>query len=390
MLKEKSLTLLLCCLATAGPLGALFYLPALPGMSLYFTAHRPISQMSLSVYLFSTGISALIYGLFACRYDKKLLIIISGAIFTLGSLYSASAPNITTLLFARTIEGIGAGGMTSLALAIIYKKYKYKRLKTILFYLTIAVSLTSMISPLLGATLLQSLDWRAIFVALSVYTLALVLIVFVFMGGQTKYRQDTLPKIVSNYKELFTNRHFMHYSLLGGIAFSGLFAYYIVSPYLFQIFLNYTPTHYSYFFFITSSGFLLGGATNKWLPISEFRRLASALFILLLSSVILVLLAMLSYPTALVILAPITLYFYAVGIIFPCCLHIATEPFNKSIANATTAMYSIQLVLCGITTMIVARLPQYNQISFSIFLVILSVIIVLMRLLRDPDITPWQ
>jgi MFS family permease len=52
-------------------------------------------------------------------YSKKLLIQLSLGLFVAGSLVAGFTPNVEVLLVSRIIQGVGAGGMTALAMIVM-------------------------------------------------------------------------------------------------------------------------------------------------------------------------------------------------------------------------------------------------------------------------------
>src|SRR3546814_16279234 len=69
--------------------------------------------------LLAMTVSSPIWSKLADLFDKKLLVQISGVLFLLGSLAAGFAQDVPQLLAARSLQGLGVGGLLALAPAIM-------------------------------------------------------------------------------------------------------------------------------------------------------------------------------------------------------------------------------------------------------------------------------
>src|SRR6188768_3317459 len=60
-----------------------------------------------------------LWGKMADLYNKKLLIQLSLGLFVAGSLIAGFTPNVEVLIVSRIVQGVGAGGMTALAMIVM-------------------------------------------------------------------------------------------------------------------------------------------------------------------------------------------------------------------------------------------------------------------------------
>src|SRR6201990_216366 len=60
-----------------------------------------------------------LWGKMADLYSKKLLIQLSLGLFVAGSLIAGFTPNVGILIVSRVVQGVGAGGVTALALIVM-------------------------------------------------------------------------------------------------------------------------------------------------------------------------------------------------------------------------------------------------------------------------------
>ena len=72
------------------------------------------------------------------------------------------------MIAARIVQGIGAGAITAVSMALIKDCFSGKQRETILAIVQSVAGLAPMIAPVLGAILLQFTDWRGSFIVLTV------------------------------------------------------------------------------------------------------------------------------------------------------------------------------------------------------------------------------
>jgi EmrB/QacA subfamily drug resistance transporter len=108
-------------------------------------------------------------------FGGKRTFLVSIAVFTLGSLFSAIAPNIEFLIAARFIQAIGAGSFLPLATAIVSEYFPDSRQQAIGLF-TSVFPIGMIAGPNIGGWLVESFGWRSVFWL----NIPLGIIVFIF------------------------------------------------------------------------------------------------------------------------------------------------------------------------------------------------------------------
>jgi EmrB/QacA subfamily drug resistance transporter len=131
----------------------------------------------VTVYLLTSTVSTPLYGKASDLYGRKRVLQLSICIFLLGSALCGLAQNMTQLIGFRALQGIGAGGLMSLALAVIADIIPPRERGRYQGYFSVVFVSSSIIGPLLGGFLVDSASWRWVFyVNLPLGLLALVVI----------------------------------------------------------------------------------------------------------------------------------------------------------------------------------------------------------------------
>jgi EmrB/QacA subfamily drug resistance transporter len=100
------------------------------------------------------------YGKLGDLYGRKRVFGVSVTVFLVGSVLCGLAPNLGFLVAARSIQGVGAGGLTGLTMALVADLVPADRLSRYLGYTGVVFAVTSVLGPFLGGVFAESLNWR--------------------------------------------------------------------------------------------------------------------------------------------------------------------------------------------------------------------------------------
>jgi EmrB/QacA subfamily drug resistance transporter len=134
-------------------------------------------------YLIMSTISTPLYGKLSDIFGRRPLYIIAIAIFLVGSLLAGLATNMYELAVFRAIQGLGAGGLMSLALTVMGDILAPRERAKYQGYFLATFGISSVIGPLLGgllsgqAEILGITGWRWIFLLnLPIGAIAMVIV----------------------------------------------------------------------------------------------------------------------------------------------------------------------------------------------------------------------
>ncbi len=130
-----------------------------------------------TAYLMTSAISTPMYGKISDLFGRKKIFQISIIIFLIGSMLCGLSQTMSQLIFFRGLQGLGAGGLMTLALAIVGDIISPRQRGRYQGYFGAVFALSSLAGPLLGGFLTDSLSWRWIFyvnLPLGVIALALI------------------------------------------------------------------------------------------------------------------------------------------------------------------------------------------------------------------------
>jgi MFS family permease len=132
-----------------------------------------------SSYMLASLATIPLFSKLADIYGKRRFYVLGMIIFAIGSIYGGFAPGMNHLIAARVIQGLGAGIITPVAMAMITDMFPAEKRGSMIGIFGFVQLLSNLSSPPLGSFITKQLGWHYIFfltvglVALSITLVAL-------------------------------------------------------------------------------------------------------------------------------------------------------------------------------------------------------------------------
>lgn len=118
----------------------------------------------VAVFLLGTAVSTPLWSKLGEHIGNKRSYQLAALFFVVGSLLQGMAPNIVFLIIARTIAGIGNGGVVSLPYIIYARMYTNPRKRMqVLGFVSASYSTATIIGPLVGGFIVDAFTWHWVF-----------------------------------------------------------------------------------------------------------------------------------------------------------------------------------------------------------------------------------
>ena len=136
---------------------------ALPAMSRSFAVDPLHMSVALTSYLVGLAVFIPASGRFADRLGSRTVFRAAIALFVLGSLLCAQAPNLPLLAAARLLQGLGGAMMVPVGRLVLLRTVPKAQIVSAMSWMLVPASLGPMLGPPLGGILTTYLSWRWIF-----------------------------------------------------------------------------------------------------------------------------------------------------------------------------------------------------------------------------------
>ena len=146
-----------------------------------------------SAYLLTSTASVPIWGRLSDLYGRRRMYLLGVAVFLVGSIMSGAATNMTGLIIARALQGLGAGAIIPLSMTIIGELYALaERARTQALFSGVW-GVASIAGPLVGGYVTDALSWRWVFylnVPFSLVCLGVIALAYPASRGVKPVRVD--------------------------------------------------------------------------------------------------------------------------------------------------------------------------------------------------------
>ncbi len=352
------------------------YTPSVPAIAHHFSTSMSNVQLSMAIYMLGIALSLFFYGPISDGIGRRKPLIVGLFIMLAGTVVCLFATSATMLLIGRFIQGCGAGAGTGLWRSIFRDIFKGDQLAKYGSYFTMVLIAVIPGAPALGGYLQQYLGWQANFVFLLIYAgIAVTMVVVKFKESSTHHHPDRLKKefVKKSFKELFTSRVFMGYSLCVFLTYGAFFSWFAIGPVLLIHQVGISPVAFGWINLVGGSlAMMLGGFINSRLVerVGAKNMLQLGWLIMVAAGVLMLLLKFIVGVNAVAIVIPLILFYLGTTLIWPNAFAGAMSPFGH-IAGYAGAMYSVLQIGGGAALGLVAsHVSAVNQLPMAIIFIV--------------------
>ena len=203
------------------------YLPAIPAMIRDLGATEADGQLTLSIFMVGLALGQLIFGPLSDQFGRLPVVRAGTFLFLTTSILCAMARDMDLMWLMRGLQGIAAASGPVIARAIVRDRYQGNRASQVMSTLSGAMAVIPMVAPSIGALILTVFPWPAVFVALAVFALVILLALTRLPESAPPPETDrlTMTKILQSFSLMLSNPTYLGYQIAGSFSFAALFCY---------------------------------------------------------------------------------------------------------------------------------------------------------------------
>ncbi|OBQ95345.1 MULTISPECIES: multidrug effflux MFS transporter [unclassified Mesorhizobium] len=298
--KFLRIAVVLGLLSAIGPFAIDMYLPALPSIGEDLKAGTAAVQMSLLIFFLSMGFGQIVVGPISDMVGRKLPLYVGLALFMVGGVGSAMAPNIEWLIAFRFLQGLGASAGMAVPRAIVRDLHTGNEAAKLMSLLMLVFSVSPILAPLTGSQIIESFGWRAVFWTVT-GAAALATILLATSLKETRSAEEransSFGTALAGYRYLMSDRNFLGLTAIAGFGIASFFVYLSSSSFILIDHYGLSPSVYSVFFSINAVAFigmsqLTGMLADRfglrrvvWVAVTGYATVMVALFAIMASGV---------------------------------------------------------------------------------------------------------
>lgn len=373
------LILLLGILSAIGPFSIDMYLPGFGHIAQDFETSIDRVQLSLTSFFIGIAFGQLVYGPIMDRFGRKTPLIVGLIIYVLSSVFCALALNIDALILFRFTQALGSCAGMVAARAMVRDFFKPYETAQVMSLLMLVIGISPIIAPTVGSYMILLGGWQYTFYILAgIGSLILFLVVFFLKGARSGDKSISLrpASVLAQYRQVAQLRQFLMFSLAGGLAGSGMYAYLSGSSFVLMELYSFSETQYAWAFALLAGGLIIASQLNSLvlkftdsITIARWASLGQLSVGLILSA-----LGWMNIFNVTLLLACLFLYLFFQGFVFPNTSALSLNPFKRLAGSASALMGFIQLFFGAVTSMLMSILHNGSQVPMTITMGIVSML----------------
>ena len=238
------------------------------------------------------------------------------------------------------------------------------------FYGVMFYKVAFAIAPIFGGYIQEYSGWRENFI-FAAFVISTILFALAIMLPETHFKLDvtaTRAKIVMrNYMTILSSPHFVGYTFISSMAFSGFIAYYTAAPFLMQNVIGLSAVEFGWLSLGLAIGVFAGQYINAKLVVKKGanKMLLIGLLMMFGSGLLMLMFAEMGFLNTFVVIVPVLFYCIAAGLVFSNAMASAFESFGY-IAGAAGGMYGfLQILGSAFTSAFIVRLHENTQVPLA-------------------------
>jgi len=230
------------------------YLPALPSMTAELATTEAMTSLTVTVFFVAMATGMLVLGTISDARGRCPMIMACSGIACAMCFVAIAAPSVWVLVLVRTVQGVAAGGMVSLATSLVKDCFEGRQMQVVMSVVQTAGMIAPTVAPLMGACILQFAHWKGIFVVLALFS-AISFLGALAMGETLPAEQRKAHDMKAAFKGLATiarTPHLRTLTISSGFALMSFMPYLGVASFIYQAYFGLSEFGFGIMFGVAS------------------------------------------------------------------------------------------------------------------------------------------
>ncbi|CAI1889232.1 MULTISPECIES: multidrug efflux MFS transporter EmrD [Serratia] len=375
-LENFHLLVMLILLVAVGQMAQTIYVPVIADIAHDLSVRTGAVQRVMAAYLLTYGFSQLIYGPISDRIGRRPVILTGMMIFLVGALGALLSTNLTMLVAASAIQGMGTGVAGVMARTMPRDLYAGTALRYANSLLNMGILVSPLLAPVIGGTLAMVFGWRACYAFLLALCACVAFAMFRWLP-ETRPVQTEKRRMLASFRQLLGDSTFSCYLVMLIGALAGIAVFEASCGVLMGGVLGLSGLTVSILFILPIPAAFFGawyaGRDGKTFHTLMWHSVISCL----LAGAMMWIPGWFGVMNIWTLIVPAALFFFGAGMLFPLATTGAMEPFPYLAGAAGALVGGMQNMGSGLATWLSAMLPQTGQFSLGLLMFAMALLILL-------------
>jgi len=375
-LENFHLLVMLILLVAVGQMAQTIYVPVIADIAHDLSVRTGAVQRVMAAYLLTYGFSQLIYGPISDRIGRRPVILTGMMIFLVGALGALLSTNLTMLVAASAIQGMGTGVAGVMARTMPRDLYAGTALRYANSLLNMGILVSPLLAPVIGGALAMVFGWRACYAFLLALCACVAFAMFRWLP-ETRPVQTEKRRMLASFRQLLSDSTFSCYLVMLIGALAGIAVFEASCGVLMGGVLGLSGLTVSILFILPIPAAFFGawyaGRDGKTFHTLMWHSVLSCL----LAGAMMWIPGWFGVRNIWTLIVPAALFFFGAGMLFPLATTGAMEPFPYLAGAAGALVGGMQNMGSGLATWLSAMLPQTGQFSLGLLMFAMALLILL-------------
>ncbi len=259
--------LTLGALTAFAPMSTDMYLPGFTALEHDLHTSPDAVQHTLVAFFIGLSIGQVLWGPVSDRYGRKRPLLLGIALYFVASIGCAFAPNVDVLVLWRLLQALGGCAGIVLARSMVRDLYPPLDAARVFSRLTLVLGVAPVLAPMVGAWIVETAGWRALFGLLAAFAVGCALAASALpetlpAAHRTRAAGHPVRSALRTYGALLRDRRYIGYAASGALGQSAMFAYIAGGPFVFMQVFGLTPAQFGWLFGLNALGMIVASQVN--------------------------------------------------------------------------------------------------------------------------------